>query len=62
MFKYKVKVIALTMVDWNSLQAELFGGATTVWAEFGGQVGEFHFETEPVVQDLGKLIKVELVG
>lgn len=62
MFKYKVTVIAIAMVDWQSLQTELFGGATTVFAEFGGQVGEFHFESEPVINDLGKLIKVEVLG
>lgn len=58
MFKYKVTVIAIAMVDWQSIQQELFGGATTVWAEFGGSVGEFHFETEPFMKDLGPLIKV----
>ncbi len=61
MFKYKVSVIAIAMVDWNSLQAELFGGAQTSWAEFGGQVGEFHFETQPIIADLGKLIKIETI-
>lgn len=61
MFKYKVSIIAIAMVDWNSLQSELFSGATTSWAEFGGQVGVFHFETQPVVADLGKLIKVEAI-
>jgi hypothetical protein len=61
MFKYKVKVIAITMVDWQSLQTELFGEAQTVWAEFGGQSGEFHFETEPQVKDLGPLIVVTSV-
>lgn len=61
MFKYKVNVIAFSMVDWSSLQLELFDGATTVWAEFGGPVGEFHFETQPVVKDLGPLIKVTVL-
>ena len=49
------------MVDWQSIQEELFGGATTVWAEFGGPVGEFHFETQPLVKDLGPLIKVTVL-
>lgn len=62
MHKYKVTVIGFTMVDWNSLTTELFGGATTVWAEFGGQNGEFHFEVEPTTADLGRLIKVEKIG
>ena len=61
MNKYKVSVIGIGMVDWNSLKVELFGGAQTVWEQFGGQVGEFHFEAEPTVQDLGKLIKVEVL-
>lgn len=61
MFKYKVKVIAIAMVDWQSIQEELFEGATTVWAEFGGSVGEFHFETQPPVKDLGPLIKVTVL-
>lgn len=59
MFKYKVTVIGIAMVDWQSLTLGLFGQSTTVWAEFGGQTGEFHFEAEPAVQDLGGLIKVE---
>ena len=61
MFKYKVRVIGISMVEWQSLQEALFNGATTSWAEFGGQNGEFHFETQPVVADLGKLIKVEAI-
>jgi hypothetical protein len=61
MFKYKVNTIGLMMVDWQSIQEELFGGATTVWAEFGGPVGEFHFETQPLVKDLGPLIKVTVL-
>lgn len=61
MFKYKVTVIAIAMVDWQTLQEELFGGAQTVWAEFGGQVGEFHFDEEPQISDLGKLIKIETI-
>jgi hypothetical protein len=59
MFKYKVSVIAFTMVDWQSLKGALFGDSQTVWEQYGGQDGEFHFETQPMVEDLGKLIKVE---
>ena len=62
MHKYKVTVIGIAMVDWQSLTTELFGGATTAFAEFGGQTGEFHFEQEPTLTDLGRLIKVEKVG
>lgn len=62
MFKYKVTVIAIAMVDWQSLKVALFGDAQTVFEEFGGQRGEFHFEVQPTVADLGGLIKVEVVG
>ncbi len=62
MHQYKVKVIGIAMVDWQSLTAELFSGATTVFANYGGQDGEFHFEQEPTLVDLGRLIKVEKVG
>jgi hypothetical protein len=62
MFKYKVSVIAFTMVDWQSLKGALFGESQTVWEQYGGQTGEFHFEVEPTVVDLGALIKVEVLG
>lgn len=61
MFKYKIKVIGIAMVDWQSLQTGLFGNAQTVWAQFGGQEGEFHFNEEPQVSDLGKLIQIETI-
>jgi hypothetical protein len=61
MFKYKVKVIGIAWVDWQSLTAELFGGAVTVWSSYGGQDGEFHFEEQPTVEDLGKLVRVEQI-
>jgi hypothetical protein len=59
MFKYKVTVIGIAWVDWQSLTTELFGEANTVWSSYGGQSGEFHFEVQPTVKDLGGLIKVE---
>lgn len=62
MHKYKVTIIGIAMVDWQSLTNELFGGATTVFAQYGGQQGEFHFEQEPTLTDLGRLIKVEKFG
>jgi hypothetical protein len=62
MHKYKVTVIGIGMVDWQTLKSALFGDAQTVWEQFGGQNGEFHFEQEPTLTDLGALIKVEVVG
>jgi hypothetical protein len=62
MHKYKVTFIAMTMVDWNSLASAIFGEANTVWAEFGGQHGEFHFATPQTPADLGPLIRVELIS
>ncbi len=62
MFKYKVSVIAFTMVDWQSLKEALFGDSQTVWEQYGGQSGEFHFEQEPARADLGPLVRVEVVS
>ena len=60
--RYTIKT-PLFVADWQELRRMVFGDAQPIYEQFGGGVPyEVEFATEVTPNDLGGLIKVEVVG
>ena len=61
MYRYKITVVAMVVNDWPAMRTAVFGSAPAIFEQYGGPLGEFHFETAQTPVDLGPLVKVELL-
>lgn len=61
MLCYKVTAIAVNVNNWEDLRRAIFGSSDAVFEQYGGSVGEFHFDIPQTPADLGPLVRVELI-
>jgi hypothetical protein len=61
-YRYKVTAIAVGINSWEELRRVIFGDSDAVFEQYGGNVGEFHFNSPQTPADLGPLVRVELLS
>lgn len=56
--KYTVKVLGVSVTNWNDLRVAIFGDAQPIFEEFGGQMATYEFTTVVTPADLGPLFVI----
>ena len=59
-YTYKVTVVGVAVNSWQDLRNLVFNSAQPVEETYGGQIGEFTFDSPQTPADLGPLVHVEI--
>jgi hypothetical protein len=61
-YTYKVTVVGVAVNNWQDLRDLVFSSAQPVEETYGGQIGTFTFDSPQTPDDLGPLVRVELIS
>lgn len=56
--KFTVKVLGISVTNWNELRVAIFGNAQPVFEEFGGEIATYEFSEPVTPNNLGSLFVI----
>jgi hypothetical protein len=60
--KYSIKVMGISVTNWNDLRVAIFGDAKPIYEEFGGQVASYEFSEQVTPANLGPLFIITQIS